>query len=167
MKLQYEHFEESGNPLDSVEEILIGNDWTYDRQNDEELVVHVSGEKCNYVMTFIWQEEFQALQYMCTYDMFIPYARAVHSADILQNINGRVWLGHFEIPEETNAPQFRYTSLFRGTAPAATSGYIADLVEIAMAECERNFDVFSMLSGSEIITDAKLDLMMSDTVGHA
>lgn len=159
-------FEDVSNPLDSVEEVLHGNDWVYDRPNESEIVVQASSQRSQYRMTFLWEEEYSAMQFFCEMDETIPKKRMDMAMRALKTVNERLWLGHFDIPDETRTPVFRYTCLFRGTQ---TSGieHVEDIVEIGMAECERFHNVFALLATAPTLTDEVLALVMTDHGGAA
>ena len=36
------------NPLDMIEEIVVANQWPFDRSNDDELVVEIAARWCDY-----------------------------------------------------------------------------------------------------------------------
>ncbi|MFN3827861.1 MAG: YbjN domain-containing protein [Micavibrio sp.] len=159
-------FEDISNPLDCVEEVLHGNEWVYDRPTDSEIVVQTSSPRSHYRMTFLWQEEYSAMQFFCEMDEVIPKKRTDMATRLLKKVNEQLWLGHFDIPADTRTPVFRYTCLFRGTQ---TSGieHIEDIVEIAMAECERFHNVFALLATAPALTENILELAMADHGGAA
>lgn len=160
-------FEDVSNPLDSVEDLLAGNDWIFNRPNPDELTVHVSGKSGAYRLTFIWQEDYSAMQFFCDFDMKIPAARTEMAALAMGRMNERMWLGHFDLPEDTMAPRFRHTSLFRGWTQTSGAEHVEDLVDIALLECERHHGIFKMLSDSLHIDDRALALMLAEEAGEA
>jgi hypothetical protein len=160
------HFESAGNPLDSVEDFLSGNDWVFSRPNPDELTVGILGRIGSYRLTFLWQEEFSAMQFFCEYDLRVPKERMETAGRALRVINERIWLGHFDLPE-SGLPCFRHTSLFRGWMHASGAEHIEDLVEIALAECERHHNIFNMLAGSLYLDESIMALMLSDDAGRA
>lgn len=164
---EMEIFEDVSNPLDSIEDILTDHDWMFTRLHDDELSVTASGRLGNYALTFIWQEEFSALQFFCEFDMEIPTERMDMSAKVLRTINERLWLGHFDVPEPKKAPCFRHTSLFRGWTQTSGAEHMEDLIEIALAECERYHNVFNMLASSLYLTDEMIEFMLSEGAGEA
>ena len=167
MKAQSAYMADTNNPLDGVEEILMRNDWMYDRNNDDELVVQVAGKFCNYQMIFKWQKEFETMQFVCEYDIIVPTARMSEAAPILRSMNEKTFLGHFEVPDDTQCPRFRYTSIFRSHSPHSSTDYIADLVEIAMQQCEQNYSLFEILTSSIVINDDVVNLALNTTAGRA
>lgn len=56
--------------------------------------------------------------------------------ELVAELNGRLWLGHFKYRPEMVMPTFRHTLLLRG-ASGASAEQLEDLVEFAIAECER------------------------------
>ena len=55
----------SPNPLDVVEEIVLANEWPFDRTTDDEMFVEIQGRWCDYRLYFVWQPEVGALQFTC------------------------------------------------------------------------------------------------------
>ena len=163
-------FDNTINPLDGVEEALMNNDWVYSRPQHDELAVHIHGKNCNYSLTFLWQEEFRALQFFCLYDMDIPNHKREQAIRAIHNVNENIWLGHFELPDiqkNNSFPQFRHTSLFRGANIASGADLIADLIDIGVSECERHFSIFDLLARDTNLDDSLLDLLTQDTQGQA
>ncbi len=162
-----ETVEGSGNPLDSVEDVLANQDWVFDRPTDDELSVVLSSRHGAYRITFVWQQEYSAMQFFCEFDMSVPAERRDSLARALQVVNARLWLGHFIIQENTGVPCFRHTCMFRGWTHSAGTDHVEDLVEVALAECDRYYNVFTMLSGTFSPDEALLALALSDSAGQA
>lgn len=161
---QNEMFEDVSNPLDSVEEILCANDWTFDRMTEDELTVQVSGKMGEYKLFFHWQEEYSAMVFSCQYEMDVRRDAMDAAAKTMTAINSSLWLGHFDFREGTEIPCFRHTSLFRGLTHTSGAEHIEDLVDIALAECERYYPVFDMFSRGPA-NDADLSLAMMNCAG--
>lgn len=162
-----ESFDDLGNPLDTIEDVLTGQDWIFNRPREDELSVHVSGRSGNYRLTFLWQEEYGALQFFCESDVCVPPARQDTAGRVLRTINERLWLGHFDVAADSAAPTFRHTSLLRGWTHGAGAEHIEDLVDIALAESERHYGVFNFLATALHVDEDALNLMLSDNAGEA
>lgn len=168
MSLQLDTFETKANPLDHVEDILSDHNWVFNRVNESELMVQVSGKNCDYRLFFIWQEDMSALQFCCQYDMEIPAENSESAAQALMGINENLWMGHFDIPKDTMVPSFRHTCLLRGLNEGTMgSEHIEDLVDISMVQCERFYSVFHFLSSTNVANDQNLSLALMDTSGEA
>ena len=166
MSMSYDSSEFLANPLDRVEEVLTTQNWVFNRMTHHELMVNVTGKDCEYRLFFLWQPEMNAMQFCCQYDLRIDPDNRPPAARALMTINEALWMGHFDIPQESGTPSFRHTSLFRGTASEGGTEPIEDLIDIAMAQCERYYPVFFVLSTLRNPDDQSLSLAMMDTLGR-
>ncbi|MDR3424772.1 MAG: YbjN domain-containing protein [Alphaproteobacteria bacterium] len=154
------------NPLDILEEIVSANEWLFDRANDDELIVELSGRWCHYRMFFVWQKEIGALQFSCQFDMKVPDAKRNDVHDLLAMLNDRLWLGHFNLDMQQAMPLFRYTVLTRGgRMPGIES--LEDLVEIALTECERFYPAFQLVIWGGKRPGEAMAASMIDVAGNA
>ena len=55
---------------DLFEDVVISNDWPYNRADNDTLYVEVGGEWCDYQLTFAWSNDNKLLQYTWTYIQF-------------------------------------------------------------------------------------------------
>ena len=53
------------NPLDLVEDIIIANDWDYERDNNNNIHVEVAGEWCDYQLSYGINEDHNLLYISC------------------------------------------------------------------------------------------------------
>lgn len=168
MMTQHDHMKQDvSNPLDSVEDILAGQRWSFNRANPDELTAEVTGKHGTYRMIFMWQEEFSALQFSCQYDLYVPRDRFDLLALALAQVNAELWLGHFDIPAATGIPTFRHTSLFRGQTHSSGAEFLQDLMDIALAECESHYSMFQVLAQSEDVNQYEFDLAVMGSAGEA
>ena len=159
--------ENTSNPLDHVEEILNGNNWAYNRMTDDELMVQITGKSCDYRLIFVWQENMTALQFCCQYDLCLNRKNIPAAAIALLEVNSALWMGHFEITRDTFVPSFRHTSLLRGHSEQSGFESIHDLVDIALAQCERYRHVFEILGMENIADTQTLSLAIMETQGES
>lgn len=164
---QIDFMDEVSNPLDSVEDILAGQNWQFSRMTPDELMVDVSGRIGTYRMVFQWQEDFSAMQFTCHFDLIVPGMQRGVAAMALADINAGLWLGRFDLPSDTSVPCFRHTSLFRGQTQSSGAEHLQDLMDIALGECERYYALFQMLSEETHIDQSMIDLVLMDFGGEA
>ena len=164
---QLELIDETHNPLDTVEDVLVSHNWDFNRMGDDELLVNVVGKSGQYKLFFIWQEDMQALQFCAQLDLNIRENNMDVSRKALTHINESLWMGHFDLPECNPKPSYRYTCLLRGRSHENANSMMEDLVDIALAQCEKHFPLFTLLSSANDINDDALSLALMDTEGES
>jgi hypothetical protein len=150
------------NPIDLVEQVASGKDWSFDRRSDEEMAVEVPGRWCDYGLYFAWSEDLGALHFSCAFDMRVPERQQTQVYELLAHLNERLWIGHFAVWMDEGIPMFRHT--VQVTDLAASRLALEDLMDIAVAECERFYPAFQFViwagkSAREAIQAAMLDVM--------
>jgi len=88
------------NPLDLIEELVVANEWPFQRASEEEIFVEISGQWSAYRLYFVWQADYSALQFGCRLEMRVPDNRMATVTALLAQINERLWLGHFDLSGE-------------------------------------------------------------------
>ncbi len=167
MTAQTQRRAEIENPLDNVEEVLMANNWIWDRTGEDEIIVQIAGKGCSYKLFFIWQEDMNAMQFCCQYDLQIEKSRRPVALKALSSMNEKLWMGHFDIPDRSGAPCFRQTCLFRGISKGSSLEQIEDLVDISLAQCERFYPAFQMLSDKSFAAnDDNLHFALMETQGE-
>jgi hypothetical protein len=158
--------ERAANPLDIMEQIAAANDWAFDRRNDSEMAAEAPGKWCDYGLYFSWSHEISAMQFTCAFDLKVPERRRGALYELLALANERLWIGHFGMDSDDGMPVFRHAVLLRGTA-GASSESLEDMVDIAIAECERFFPAFQfVLWGGKSASEA-LQAAMLECAGEA
>jgi len=154
------------NPLDLLEEIVSANEWSFDRPGSDELGVEIQGHWCGYHLHFVWSEDLSAIHLSCFMDMRIPKKKLTPFAELLMRINTRLWLGCFVVPAEDPSPIFRHTVMLRG-AKGASVEQLEDLMDIAIAECERFYPAFQFVTWGGKTPEEAVAASLLDTVGEA
>ena len=154
------------NPLDILEEIVAANEWPFDRADDCDMVVEISGQWCGYRLFFLWRDDISALHVSCAYDLRVPAGKRREVNDLLALVNDAMWLGHFSICSQERVPLFRHTLPLRGMASASVE-QLEDLMDIAVTESDRLFPAFQLvLWGGRSPADA-LAAAILEPVGEA
>jgi len=151
----------TSNPLDLIQEMATAHEWVVDRPGDGELVTRIEGRWCCYSLHFAWNHDHSVLQLFCGVDLRIPRHRRTAVSELLMLANARMWLGHFDLPQDDDMPLFRHTLPLRGMRGASVEA-LEDLIEGAVAECERyhpalQFVVWGGKSASEAAAAALLE----------
>lgn len=167
MSIEQDHIDDGLNPIDSVEEVLSAHNWVFNRMNNDELMVQVCGKTCEYKLFFIWQSDMNAMQFCCQFENPVSKANRESAARALLHVNENLWMGHFDLPRMTGIPAFRHTCLFHGIQADAGSEQIQDLVTISLAQCERYFPLFDLLSQPAAVDEASLQLALMDFAGKS
>jgi hypothetical protein len=153
------------NPLDLAEQVVSGNDWAYDRRNEDEMAVEVPGKWCDYSLYFAWRQDVGALHFTCAFDMRVQPFKRREANDLLAKVNEKMWLGHFALWADEGVPMFRHAVLLRGLG--ASMEQIEDLVDIALSECERFYPAFQFVIWGGKSADEAIAAALLDPVGEA
>jgi len=157
---------QSINPLDVVEELVTASNWSCNRHSDSELMIEVAGRWCGYHLYFLWRPEVGAMFFSCQVDLRVPATKRADCCDLLATVNEDLWLGHFDIVKEDGTPMFRHTIPLRG-APGLSAEQFEDLIDTALAECERFYPALQLVVwGGRSVTEA-LQVARMDTIGEA
>ena len=136
--------EAAANPLDVMEQIVIANDWIFDRRNDSEMAAEAPGKWCDFRLYFSWSHEISAMHFTCAFELKVPEKQRAALYELLALANEKLWIGHFGMDSEDGMPVFRHSVLLRG-APGASAESLEDMVDIAITECERFFPAFQFV----------------------
>ena len=141
MLLPQVEFERAEHPVDIVERLASLNDWRFDRDDQDEISIVVSGGYAEYNVAFTWLPQFEALHLACAFDLKAPERRRAETATLASMINERLWIGHFDVWNKDGVVMFRHAMLLTGGAEPTPP------VPDAAGQCGRGLRVlFSSLS---------------------
>jgi hypothetical protein len=152
------------NPINFIEEVIAGKEWVYDRRCENELAVEAPGSWCDYGMFFAWSEDLSALHFSCALDMRVQTKLMGQIYELLAKLNERLWMGHFAVWVEEGIPMFRHTVRLQQRVDAEA---IAELMDLAMAECERYYPAFQFVIWGGRSAEDAIASSLFDTVGEA
>lgn len=155
-----------GNPLDLLEEFMNAHGWPYERANDSELLVEVEGRWCDYTLCFLWHPEAAALLFTCHFDHKVPFAKRSAVCELLAAVNETLWLGHFDVAGDENVPIFRHSLPLRGQSSASVE-QLEDLVDTALAECERFYPALQLVVWAGRPVTEAVQLTVMEPAGEA
>ena len=131
----------SEHPVDVVERLAALNEWAFDRVQDDEISILVSGESANYDLAFTWIPEMESLHVACSFDLKIPPRRRAAITELTQLINVQLWLGHFDLWSKQDLAMFRHSLCLAGGA-SASDAQCSAVVKAAVTGCETYFQAF-------------------------
>ena len=77
----------ASNPLDIMEQIVIANDWAFDRRSDSEMAAEAPGRWCDYGLYFSWSHEISAMHFTCAFELKVPEKRRAALYELLALAN--------------------------------------------------------------------------------
>ncbi len=163
-----EHYAVTNNPLDLAEEIAASNDWVYERESGQELIIALESQYCDLQVRLFWRSDFATLQTAVMMDTRVNDRKLSDIYEAVSLVNERMWLGHFEYWVAEQALIFRHASLANDPMTGIIGGgHIATMIETAVSECDRFYPVFQfVLWGGKSPSDA-IEAAMLDCVGEA
>ena len=132
------------HPVDVVERLAAVNEWAFDRAEDDEISILVSGAWANYDVAFTWLPEIESLHVSCSFDLKAPPRKRAAVGELTQLINEQLWLGHFDLWSQQDLVMFRHSLCLAGGA-AASDAQCGAVVNAAIAACETYFQAFQFV----------------------
>ena len=154
------------NPVDVIEQIASRHAWIFERDDENEISISVSGRWCDYQLSFTWLHEMEALHLACAFDLKVPDRRRSEILQLITKLNEQMWVGHFDFWTSENAVMFRHSLLLSGGASPAPD-QCEMLMKIAVEACERYYQAFQFVVWAGKTASEALDTALFETVGEA
>jgi hypothetical protein len=154
------------NPLDVVERLAAGHDWSFERSSEDEITILVTGKWTDYQVSYTWMGDIEALHLACAFDLKVPERRRGEVQSLVSLINERLWVGHFDVSAEEESIMFRHALLLRGVT-GVSAEQVEDLVELALVECERFYPAFQLVIWGGKTAEEAMTAAILDPVGEA
>ena len=154
------------NPLDVVERLATGNDWSFERAGDDEITILVSGRWTDYQLSYTWMAEIEALHLACAFDLKVPERSRGETLTIITLINEQLWVGLFDLWVMEGIVMYRHALVLAG-GMAASSRQCEALLSTALDTCERYFAAFQFVVWAGKTAKEALAAAMFDTSGEA
>jgi hypothetical protein len=158
--------ERPSNPLDLIERLAALNDWSFDRDSDDELSVAVTGGWAEYHVAITWLSEVESIHIACAFDLKVPDRRRGEVLNLVSLVNEQLWLGHFDLWSNENVVMYRHALLLSGGAEP-TEEQAAGLIKAAIDACERYFQAFQFVVWAGKSAREALEGALLETVGEA
>jgi hypothetical protein len=154
------------NPLDVVERVASGNEWSFERAGDDEITILVSGRWTDYQLSYTWMDQIEALHLACAFDLKVPERRRAEVQALISLVNEQLWVGHFDLWVTEGMVMFRHALVLTGGVEASGRQCEA-LMSTALDACERYFTAFQFVVWAGKSARESLDAAMFETSGEA
>jgi hypothetical protein len=154
------------NPLDVVERLATGNDWSFERAGDDEITILVTGRWTDYQLSYTWMGDIEALHLACAFDLKVPERRRTEAQARITLINEQLWVGHFDLWIKEGMVMYRHALVLAGGV-AASGRQCEALLSTALDACERYFTAFQFVVWAGKDAKEALAAAMFDTSGEA
>jgi hypothetical protein len=157
--------EEASLPLDIVEGMAAGNNWPFERTEENEIMISVAGELANYEVAFTWMGDLEALHLACEFELKVPEPRRSEVGRLVLLINEQLWIGHFDVWKE-GMILFLHALVLAGNVQA-TASQCECMFGTALDTCERYYTAFQFVIWAGKSAREAMDAAMFDTEGSA
>jgi len=154
------------HPVDVVERLASLNEWAFDRADEDEISILVSGAWAQYEVAFTWMPEIESLHVGCSFDLKVSALRRAEVAALAQMINEQLWIGHFDLWSGENIVMFRHSLVLAGGAQASDA-QCGSIVHAALTACENYYQAFQFVLWAGKSAREALDIAMFETQGRA
>lgn len=166
MALNQIDFERREHPVDVVEQMAALNEWSFDREDEDEISIVVKGRWTDYHVAFTWLPDVEALHLACAFDLKAADRRRAELINLVALINEQLWIGHFGLWESEKVMIYRHSLLLAGGIPPNRSQCEAAL-QSAVQACERYFQAFQFVTWAGKGAREALACVLFETVGQA
>ncbi|MDR3408344.1 MAG: YbjN domain-containing protein [Methylovirgula sp.] len=157
---------ETENPVDQIEKIATHHQWSFDRDDEDEISIAVTGTWTDYNIAFTWLSDMEALHVACAFDLKVPPARRSDALALIALINEQLWIGHFDVWPQDGVVMFRHSILLTGGAVLNVSQCEAALSN-AVTACERYYQAFQFVVWAGKGGREALETALLETKGEA
>lgn len=136
-------YERVTNPVDLIEQIASGNDWTTERTAPDELTLIVAGSWTDYHVSLNWRGDLETLHIACAFDFKIPETRLPEIYKLVAQINEQLWIGHFDVWTNEGLIMFRHGLMLNGAV--ATPRQCEAMLRAGLEASERYYQAFQFV----------------------
>ena len=161
-----EKLETYPNPIDEIENFLNAHAYTSERRGNNEIVVEIQGKWNDMLVFFSFEENMQCLHISCLMNIETTIENKSKIFELLAMINDNMWVGHFSYWTEQKMPIYRH-SIFCNRLNTHLEQQIAQILDIAIKECERMYPVFKVVLTKGMEPSQALYPLLMETSGQA
>jgi hypothetical protein len=154
------------HPVDIIEHIALINDWSFERDQADEISISVRGSWGDYHVTFTFMQELESLHIASSFALRVPQARKAEVQKLIAKINEQLWIGHFDNHQKEEVIMFRHSHLLSGGADISPLQCEA-LLRSATDACDFYYQAFQFVLWAGKDANFALSSVMFETKGQA
>ncbi len=154
------------HPVDVVERLATLHEWAFDRAEEDEISILVTGNYAQYEVAFTWLAGLESLHVSCSFDLKIPTRKKAEIGELVQMVNGQLWVGHFDLWSRADIVVYRHAHCLAGGAMASET-QCQSIVESALRTCETYYAAFQFVLWAGRNPREALEFAMFETQGSA
>ena len=155
------------NPIDLIEGIFSDKSYEFERRSGNEVVVEIEGKWNNMLLFFNWEENMRCLHLSCLMNIKTEIEDRSKVFELMALANEDLWLGHFSYWAEQNMPVFKHSLIIDDTDEFSIESKIAQVIEIAVKECERMYPAFNVVLTKGLSPQYALNPLSMAVAGQA
>jgi hypothetical protein len=165
MELNTQDHVQVADPLESIEQAVIAEQFPYER---DELELHLAapGAWRDHQIWFAYRPELDVIHLCASLELKAPDNRYRDVCELVTRLNERLWMGHFDLWSDDGSIVFRH-ALTLTEAAGVTPAQAGALIEAAKEAGERLYPAFHYLLWSGKSAAEAVSAAMFDTVGEA
>jgi hypothetical protein len=154
------------HPLDVVERLASENEFSFERDHQDEICISTRGDFSDYHVAATWLSDVEALHIACAFDLNVPPTRRSEILNLISLVNEQLWVGHFDLWSRENVVMFRHSLVLAGGAEP-TGPQCAALLEAAVDTCDRFYQAFQFVVWAGKSAREAFETAMFETEGEA
>ena len=166
MHVSQHEIERREHPCDIVERLAAFNEWAFEREDEDEIAIAVSGRWTEYHVAYTWLPDLETMHVGCAFDLKTPEHRRAEVLDLVALINEQMWLGHFDLWKKEGVVMFRHGLLLSGGAQPS-SAQLESILRNALTACERYYQAFQFVVWAGKSAHEAAKAAMFETAGEA
>ncbi|MHA6289335.1 type III secretion system chaperone family protein [Maricaulis sp. CAU 1757] len=154
------------DPLDSVEQAVIAEQYPYEREDGGELHLSTPGAWRDHQIWFSWRPDLDVLHVCGSLDLKVPNNRFREVCELVTRLNEKLWIGHFDVWADDGSIVYRHAVSLPG-GEAVSPGQAAAMIAAAREAGERFYPAFHFLVWGGKTVEEAATAAMFETAGEA
>lgn len=154
------------DPIDIVECLAGHHGWDFDRVEDNQIAMAITGQWRTYSITLAWSPYDETLRLICTFELEPPEERLNDLFAGISLVNSECWSGAFTFWTEQQLMVWRYGLILSG-GQIATPDQIETMINAAVFSAERFYPAFQLMVWSEKTPAEAMDVAIAEAYGRA